>query len=135
MIRLSAALAALLVAMPAFAAQPIAGRWLTADGGAVIAIGSCGATLCGKVAKVIKGPPSGPPVDAMNPDPKLKTRPLVGTPVLIGLTPSGDGWKGSIYDPKTGKTYRAVIGRDGANLKVQGCIAIFCQTMMWTPAG
>ena len=135
MIRLPFALAALFAAMPAFAAAPIAGRWLTADGGAVVVVGTCGATLCGKVARVIKGPPAGPPVDAMNPDPKLKTRPLVGVPVLIGLTPSGDGWKGSIYDPKTGKTYRAVVGRDGANLKVQGCIAVFCQTMVWTPAG
>lgn len=120
---------------PALAAQPIAGRWLTADGGAVVVIGQCGATLCGRIARVIKGPPSGPPVDAKNPDAKLRTRPLVGVAVLFGLTPDGDGWKGQIYDPKTGKTYRAVVARDGARLKVQGCVAVFCQTMMWSAAG
>jgi uncharacterized protein (DUF2147 family) len=130
--------AAALAALPAplFAAPPITGRWLTADGGAVVAIGDCGGTICGRVVKVIKGPPAGKPwVDSLNPDSKLKTRPLVGMPILTGMTASGDGWKGQIYDPKSGKTYRAIVGRDGANLKVQGCIAIFCQTMIWTRAG
>jgi uncharacterized protein (DUF2147 family) len=130
--------AAALAALPAplFAAPPITGRWLTADGGAVVAIADCGGNICGRVVKVIKGPPAGKPwVDALNPDPKLKTRPLVGVPILTGMTASGDGWKGQIYDPKSGKTYRAIIARDGANLKVQGCIAIFCQTMIWTRAG
>ena len=131
-------LAAVTVALPAplFAAAPIAGRWLTADGGAVVAIGDCGGAICGRVVKVIKGPPAGKPwVDSLNPDPKLKTRPLVGLPILTEMASSGDGWKGKIYDPKSGKTYRAVVTRDGANLKVQGCIAIFCQTMVWTRAG
>jgi len=131
-------LAAVTVALPAplFAAVPIAGRWLTADGGAVVAIGDCGGAICGRVVKVIKGPPAGKPwVDSLNPDPKLKTRPLVGLPILTEMASSGDGWKGKIYDPKSGKTYRAVVTRDGANLKVQGCIAIFCQTMVWTRAG
>jgi len=131
-------LAAITAALPAplFAEPPIAGRWLTADGGAVVAIGDCGGTICGRVVKVIKGPPAGKPwVDSLNPDPKLKTRPLVGLPILTEMASSGDGWKGKIYDPKSGKTYRAVVARDGANLKVQGCIAIFCQTMTWTRAG
>ena len=121
---------------PAFAAPPIAGRWLTADGSAVVRIGDCGGTVCGRILRVIKGrPPGGPRVDTLNPDPKLKTRPLVGMPILTEMTASGDDWKGQIYDPKTGKTYRAVVARDGANLKVQGCVAIFCQTVIWTRAG
>jgi uncharacterized protein (DUF2147 family) len=129
-----------LTAAGAVAAAPapatsIAGRWLTADGGAVVAIGPCGASWCGRIAKVIKGPPSGPWVDARNPDPNLRTRALVGVPILTALVPDGDGWKGQIYDPKTGKTYRAVVARAGAALKVQGCIAFFCQTMVWTRAG
>jgi uncharacterized protein (DUF2147 family) len=136
--RLLALVAATAAALPAplFAAPPIAGRWLTADGGAVVAIGDCGGAICGRVVKVIKGPPAGKPwVDSLNPDPKLKTRPLLGLPILTEMSSSGDGWKGKIYDPKSGKTYRALVARDGANLKVQGCIAIFCQTMVWTRAG
>ena len=135
-LRLFVALAIMSAAAPAVAGQPITGRWLTADGGAVVAIGDCGGNVCGRVAKVIKGPPAGKPwVDALNPDPRLKSRPLVGMPILTEMAASGDGWKGKIYDPKTGKTYRAVVARDGANLKVQGCIAIFCRTMVWTRAG
>jgi uncharacterized protein (DUF2147 family) len=133
--RLFAGLAIATFATPLAAAPLIGGRWLTADGGAIVAIGDCGGSICGRIAKVIKGPPAGQPwVDALNPDPKLKKRPLVGLPILTGMTPSGNDWKGSIYDPKTGKTYRAVVARDGANLKVQGCVAIFCQTMIWTRA-
>jgi len=131
-----AALTAAALPVQLLAAPPISGRWLTADGGAVVAIGDCGGSICGRVLKVIKGPPAGRPwVDSLNPDPKLKTRPLVGLPILTEMSSSGDGWKGRIYDPKSGKTYRAVVARDGANLKVQGCIAIFCQTMTWTRVG
>ena len=134
MIRTIIAALALAAALPASAAPPIAGRWLTADGGAVIAIASCGASLCGRIAKVIKGPPTGPWVDANNPDAKLRTRPLIGLPILTGLVADGDAWKGQIYDPKTGKTYRAVVARDGGRLNVQGCVAVFCRTMVWTAA-
>ena len=125
----------LLAAAPAFAAPPIAGRWLTADGSAVVAIAPCGAALCGRIVKLNKAPANGPAVDANNPDPRLKTRSLLGVPVLTGLTPDGDGWKGSIYDPKKGKTYKATVTRDGAKLKVQACVAVFCQTISWTAAG
>ncbi|HEX4695477.1 DUF2147 domain-containing protein [Sphingomonas sp.] len=124
-------LAALTAAAPA---TTIAGRWLTPDGSAVIAIAPCGPSLCGHIARVIKGPPSGPAVDSNNPDPKLRTRPLVGVPILTALVPDGDSWTGRVYDPKGGRTYRAIVARDGAKLKVQGCIAFICKTMLWTPA-
>jgi uncharacterized protein (DUF2147 family) len=123
-----------MLAAPAFAASPITGRWLTTDGSAVVAIAPCGAALCGRIAKLNKAPANGPAVDANNPDPKLKTRPLVGMPILTGLMPSGDGWKGKIYDPKKGKTYSATVTRDGAKLKIQACVAVFCQTIAWTAA-
>lgn len=135
MLKRSAALIALAIALPADAAGPITGRWLTADGSAVVAIAPCGAALCGRIARLNKGPANGPAIDANNPDPKLKTRPLLGMAVLTGLTASGDGWKGSIYDPKKGKTYKATVTRDGAKLKIQACVAVFCQTIGWTAAG
>ena len=128
--------AAVTAALPAplFAAPPIAGRWLTADGGAVVAIGDCGGTICGRVVKVIKGPPAGRPwVDALNPDSKLKSRPLVGLPILTGMSASGDGWKGQIYDPKTGKTYDSkMAAAANGSLKVDGCILMICQSQTWT---
>jgi len=133
--RLVAGLSAIALATPLLAAPPIAGRWLTADGSAIVAIGDCGGSVCGRIVKVIKGAAAGrSPVDALNPDPKLRARPLAGLPILTGMTASGDGWTGQIYDPKTGKTYRSIVTRDGANLKVQGCVALFCRTMVWTRA-
>lgn len=134
MLKRLAALAALAITLPAFAAQPVTGRWLTTDGSAVVAIAPCGAALCGRIAKLNKVPANGPAVDANNPDPKLRTRPLLGMPVLTGLTASGDGWKGAIYDPKKGKTYKATVTRDGGKLKIQACVAVFCQTISWTAA-
>lgn len=113
---------ALAFTLPAFAAQPITGQWLTADGDAVVAIAPCGAALCGKIVKVTKPSPT-------NPD---GARRAIGTAVLTALTPDGDGWKGRLYDPRNGKTYNARVTRDGGKLNVQGCVSVFCRTIVWT---
>ncbi len=120
----------------AMAARPITGRWITADNTAIVAIADCGGKMCGKIAKLLKAPPKGPPVDALNPDPKMRSRPLTGLPILTDLTPNGDTWAGTIYDPKKGKTYKAIVARDPSGaLKVKGCAGVFCQTMVWKAAG
>ena len=121
--------AALDVAAPA----PVAGRWLTVDGKALGEIAPCGQQLCGRIARVLKPRPSGPAVDANNPDPALRHRPIAGLAILTGFTAAGDRWKGRIYDPESGRTYRAELIRDGALLKVRGCIGPFCRTQQWTP--
>ena len=48
--------------------------------------------------------------------------------ILTGSKEVGNEWKGQIYDPKTGKTYRSVVykGKSG-HLVVKGCIGPFCQ--------
>jgi uncharacterized protein (DUF2147 family) len=135
--RFAAIALATMIPSVAMAAQPITGRWTTADNTAVIVIASCGTKLCGKISKLLKVPPKGPPVDSLNPNPSLRTRPLAGLPILTDLVPSGDGWTGTVYDPKKGKTYRAFVTRDPSGaLKVKGCIgnSPFCQTMLWQPA-
>lgn len=126
---------ALLAAAPAVAATPIAGRWLTEEGNAVVTIAPCGRAVCGRITRLIKGPPSGPPTDRNNPDPGLRSRPLEGLAVLTGFTDRGDDWRGSIYDPKSGKSYKSVVKREAdGTLKVQGCILFFCRTQRWTAA-
>lgn len=124
----------LTIAIAASAAQPITGNWLTADGGAIVAIGDCGGRLCGRITRLIKRSTTGPAVDAKNPNPALRGRSLIGLPILTGLTASGDGWAGQVYDPKTGKSYRAVVTRDGGKLNVKGCLGPFCRTSVWTAA-
>jgi uncharacterized protein (DUF2147 family) len=128
-------LAALFLSAPAVAADPIAGRWQTENGKAIVTIGSCGGgTTCGRISTVLQPDPTGATTDRNNPDPKLRGRPIRGLEILSGFRDNGDDWRGRIYDPESGKTYKSIVKREGQALKVQGCIAFFCRTQRWTPA-
>ena len=130
------AFAALITAAPLLAAQPVEGKWMTAEGDAVITIGDCGERLCGRITKFLVTPPQGADQrDVNNRNPKLRNRKLLGMPVLTGFTEDGDEWRGEIYDPKSGKTYRSIIRRkNSATLEVKGCLGPFCQTQTWKRA-
>lgn len=123
-------------ATPAVAAAPVGGRWFTEGKQSVVEIGQCGATLCGKVVRVLQPGPGGKPaLDVNNPDPKLRTRPILGITILSGFVDSGSEWTGKIYDPRAGKTYKSTLAKqpDG-NLKVKGCMGPFCRSVIFTPA-
>lgn len=128
--------ALLLLSHPARAAEPVAGRWVTASGDAVIHIKPCGKALCGTIERFLVAPPQGKDQrDINNPDAAKRTRRLLGLAILTGLTEDGSLWRGTIYDPKSGKSYRSVIRRKGAaTLEVQGCVGPFCQTQVWKKA-
>ncbi|MEC3910675.1 DUF2147 domain-containing protein [Sphingobium sp. CR2-8] len=129
-----ATLGAALAAMPAQAAQPVTGRWATVDGKAIVQIAPCGKHLCGKIEKIVKPTPGRAQTDVKNPDPALQSKPLVGLALLTGFEDGGEHWKGTIYDPESGKSYTSKLSRNGnGTLKVQGCIAFFCKTQTWTP--
>jgi len=133
----SAALIALgFLSVSVQAAAPVTGRWTTQSKDGVVEIYECGATICGKLAKFLVPPPNGVgQKDINNPNKALRSRTLLGMNILTGFKAAGDEWKGQIYDPKSGKTYRSVIykGKSG-NLVVKGCIGPFCQAQTWTPA-
>ena len=130
----AALFAAGFAAASAHAATPIAGRWMTEEKTAIVTVGPCGSNVCGRLTTLLKQPPSGPPVDSNNPDPALRRRPLEGLVILSGFADKGDDWRGKIYDPKSGKTYKSILKRESdGTLKVQGCIAFFCRTQRWTP--
>lgn len=126
----------LLLALPAhaFAAESIEGHWLTAGGKAMVTIERCGATLCGRLSKVLVKTPNVTPTDRFNPDPKLRGRGLVGIEILSGFRDSGADWRGTIYDAEHGKTYKSIVKREPTGLNVKGCIMLFCQAQHWTPA-
>jgi uncharacterized protein (DUF2147 family) len=68
-----------------------------------------------------------PKVDRENPDPALRTRPVVGLRIMQGFRFAGEGeWRdGSIYDPNNGKTYRCRMRlTDDGRLHVRGYIGI-----------
>lgn len=130
-----AAAAAVLLAGVAEAAPPaVAGRWLTADGTAVVEVGPCGRALCGRIARIVKPTPGGPTTDAKNPDRALRQRPILGLTILSGFSADEDRWNGHIYDPRSGRTYRSTLTRDGGTLKVKGCFGPFCRTQVWSRA-
>ena len=124
---------AMLAATPLAAAEPIAGSWVTATRDGVVRIAPCGKSLCGTLARFLVTPPGGADQrDIYNPDAKLRNRKLLGLPILTGFSEDGAVWRGTIYDPKAGKSYRSVLRRlDGDRLEVKGCIGPFCQTQVW----
>lgn len=134
MIRVAAVALVVFAASPASAAVPITGKWFTVEKDSVIEIAPCGPKLCGRIAKLLR-PVQGPPFDRNNKNAALQNRPLLGLPILTDFIEQGTIWGGTIYDPRSGKSYKSKVSRNpDGTLKVQGCIAFFCQTQIWTKA-
>ena len=71
-----------LVAAPAFAADPVEGEWLIQDKSGKVRIAPCPGRpdrMCGTTS-LVKDPTK--VLDAKNPDPALRTRPLLGQQTL-----------------------------------------------------
>jgi uncharacterized protein (DUF2147 family) len=134
-----AAAAALMLAavIPAFASDPH-GTWLIADGAAKVRIIACGEALCGTVVWLshpMDAATGQPQTDKLNSDPAKRRRPMLGVEVILGLQRRGEGvtWSGQIYNPDSGNTYNGSIAlTDPAQLRVRGCVLIFCKTEIWT---
>ncbi len=116
------------------------GNWLADDGKSHVAIAACGDQLCGAVTW-LKDPLTSagqPKTDINNPDPGLRTRPIVGLQVLQGFVADSSlgQWEGgTIYDPESGKTYACtMVLQDPNTLRVHGYIgvALFGRTQIWT---
>ena len=136
--RVAIILAALfaLVATPAMATDSIVGRWITPEKDAVITISKCGSSYCGRLSKYLVKPEGGVnQKDVNNPNKRLRSRKLLGVALLSGLKKDGKEYKGTIYDPRNGKSYRSVVRRKSASvLVVKGCLGPFCQSQNWTRA-
>jgi len=91
--------------------------------------------MCGRLVQIMKARPGAPTVDVNNRDAALRSRPIQGIAILSGFTDRGADWRGTIYDPRNGKSYKSIVSKnaDGA-LKVQGCIAFFCLARVRTRA-
>ncbi|HYM17408.1 MAG TPA: DUF2147 domain-containing protein [Micropepsaceae bacterium] len=112
----------------AFAATPL-GEWLVAEKSARIKLVDCAGSLWGIVSWE-----ADPGLDSHNPDPKKRNQPITGTPVLLGLKPSGPNrWDGSLYNADNGKTYSGGITLVDENaLRVRGCILfVLCGGENW----
>jgi len=120
-------------ALPATAAPTSpAGRWRTEGDQAIVEIGPCGAALCGAIDRVLEVDPKAPKTDIHNPDPRLRQRPTANLRILTGFTPDGSEWRGRVYDPRSGRTYKAFLEvRSDGTLALKGCVWKLCQTQTW----
>ncbi|MEO6395387.1 MAG: DUF2147 domain-containing protein [Devosia sp.] len=143
------AVLALSVSLPVSAAGPviIEGVWLT-EKKSEMTIAPCPAGWCGYITKIVVPPEIKEKygddlaaigdnyTDAMNPDPALRDRPILGLQILT-LTATGRGkvFDGKIYNPENGKTYEGkleVVNDNRVTLK--GCVmfGMICQGEDWT---
>lgn len=123
----------------------ILGSWLTQDRDAIFEIYKCGSEYCGKIAGLAepeypptaKGGLAGRPLmDRKNPEPSLRSRPLLGLPIISAHYKDDNSWWGTIYNPDDGKTYKCKlsVAGNGEELKVRGYLglALFGRTQTWT---
>ena len=128
----------LVLAAPAFAADPVEGDWIPPDGGSKIHVGPCAgnpAQVCGKISWLAAATAKN--LDSNNPDKALKTRPVMGLQTFWGFKPAGPGkWTGGkLYDPSSGKTYSGKLTANAnGTLKVEGCVLGICQAQTWKRA-
>jgi uncharacterized protein (DUF2147 family) len=124
-----------LVSSPARAGDPT-GTWLSQDGDVKMKVSRCGSAICGNIAW-LKNPNDGsgkPKVDKHNADASKRNRPIMGSPIILGMAPDGaDKWSGQVYNAEDGKTYSGSFTLAGGNrADLKGCIAFICKTKNWT---
>ncbi len=109
-------------------ADAILGKWLNPTGEGQILIYKKGARFFGKL-NWIKFPNDAagkPKTDIKNPEESLRSRPELGLELLKDFTFDGEKnyEDGTIYDPKSGKTYSCKMTLSGNKLKIRGYIGI-----------
>jgi len=119
-------------------ADAIMGTWVNPNGQDHILIYKRGNKYFGKLdwIKFPNDETGKPKTDKENPDPALKSRPDLGLELLKNFVFDGDNvWDdGTIYDPKSGKTYSCKMTLDGTSLRIRGYVGIslFGRTEVWT---
>lgn len=124
-----------LASSPAFAGDPT-GIWLSQDGDVKMKVAHCGDAICGTIAwlKQPNDASGKPKVDSNNADASKRSRPIMGSPVILPMKADGaDKWSGQIYNAEDGKTYSGSFALSGATkADLKGCVTIICKTKTWT---
>ena len=106
----------------------ILGKWINSTAEAHIDISKRNDKYYGKLVwiKDPKGTEGTVKTDLKNPDPKLRKRTILGLEILKDFVFDDGKWTdGSIYDPKSGKTYSCTLTlKDNGELSMRGYIGI-----------
>ena len=127
----------MLAPLAAAFAQDVIGKWKLEDGTAIVEVYQEGDVFNGKIVWLEKPTEAdgSPAVDDKNPDPKLRTRQVIGLNMLSGLKKTGSEYTGgTIYDPGNGKTYNCSMKVEGDVLHVRGSLdkrGLLGRTMDW----
>ena len=120
-------IASLLLAAPA-SAQAIEGQWTNYKKNVVVQVERCGAAYCGRV---VRASPK-----AQEKARKGGTPRLIGTQILTGLKPTGDGrYRGRAFVPKRNIHATATVRQLNDNvMQVSGCVlgGLLCDNEKWT---
>jgi uncharacterized protein (DUF2147 family) len=133
-------LIALFLSVNAMAAGPddILGIWMNATGKGQIQIYKEGDKYFGKIIwmKEPNTPQGTPKMDAHNPDPALRTKPILGAVILRNFVYDDGEWNsGRVYDPTNGKEYKCYMKlKDPKTLSLRGYIGVSLlgRTEVWT---
>lgn len=129
------------VAQAATPPNGLAGTWMTEDGRSKIRFELCGSDTCGRIVwlKFTTDPNTGkPPTDKNNPNPALRSRPIIGMVVFSAIKPDGEGgFNAQAYNAEDSNTYDVTLRpKDPATLELEGCGlgGLICQTQTWKRA-
>ena len=145
----AAALLGVLASTASAQQPPIMGTWLSTSGVAQVRIGACpdpaNGPICGFIVGLIN--PKGPngvvvapevATDYHNVDPALRSRKILGMPLIWGFRKTSDPnvfEDGKIYNGENGKTYNANISlQPDGMLRLRGFVGspMFGETQIWT---
>ena len=128
MSRIYALVASLLLVAAPTSAQAIEGQWTNYKKNVVVQVERCGAAYCGRVVQASE--------KAKAKAKKGGTANLVGTQILTGLKPIGEGrFRGRAFVPKRNIHATATVRQLSDDvMQVQGCVlgGLLCDNEKWT---
>lgn len=126
--KMVALLASLVLAAAPASAQALEGQWTNYKKNVVVQVERCGSAYCGRVVQAS--------AKAKEKARKGGTPNLVGTQILSGLVPAGQGkFRGKAFVPKRNIHATATVRQISDDvMQVQGCVlgGLLCDSERWT---
>ena len=111
--------------------SPFLGDWQVPSG-SIVRIDPCSSDFCIRIVSIS---PTAPKTDINNPDANLRGKSLCNLEIGSRFHPSDatHASGGTIYDPRSGNTYRGSMVVDGDTMRLRGYVGIslFGRTEIW----